>query len=140
MWMTVLFSFCLISISAVLIWSHWQTWRSVQAEASAEPSGGFRRRQFRRRTMSSTAIGLIGIALLASPRMVDPVRLSFWFYWSGVLFAVISIGLLALLDMISTRVHFSKQHAGLADQIALQAQLARRHSRQGNEDQRIDTS
>ena len=72
--------------------------------------------------------------------MVDPARLSFWFYWSGILFAVISIGLLALLDMISTRVNFGKQHAGLADQIALQAQLARQHSRQGNEDQRIDTS
>ena len=137
MWPTVVFSLCLLAVSACLISSHLRALRSMSAASCDERARRFGRDQFRRRTTASDMIGLIGLALMASPRMVDPVRTSFWLYWSGILLAVVAIALLAVFDLVSTRVYFSQiQRAGLAEQAALKAELARLMGHRGNGDHR----
>lgn len=137
MWPTITFSLCLLALSAALIAAHVRTWRTSAGLELDSHDRQFRLDQYRRRIVSSGMIGLVGIALMASPQMDDPIRTSFWVYWTGLLLAVLVIGLLAMFDLISTRTYFRRlQQAGLAEQAILTAQLKRLHSRRANGDHR----
>ena len=137
MWPTTIFSLCLLAVSALLIWTHIRAWKTIGA---AEPSSRERQfgfDQFRRRVAASSMIGLMGIALLASPRMVDPAHASFWLYWTGILLGVIVIGLLAMLDLILTRLYYRRLHdSGVVEQAVLKAKLKRLQAHRGNGDHR----
>ena len=137
MWPTTVFSLCLLAVSALLVWTHIRVWRAIKAVETDRRERQFGLGQFRRRITASSMIGLIGIALMSSPQMVDPTRSAFWLYWGGVLLAVMAIGWLAIIDAMSTRLHFRRQHEfGLVEQAVLKAKLDRLQADRRNEDDR----
>jgi hypothetical protein len=134
---TTTFSLCLLAVSTVLIWTHLRAWKSIQAAEPDESERQFGRGQFRRRATASSVIGMIGIALLASPRIMDPTRFSFWLYWVGLLLAVMAIAILAIIDLISTRLYYRRlHHSGLVEQAVLKAKLKRLQAHRRNGDHR----
>lgn len=137
MWPTTVFSLCLLAVSTLLVWTHIREWKAIGASEPDERERRFGLDQFRRRVAASSMIGLIGVALLASPRMADPTRASFWFYWIGVLLAVMAIGLLALVDLIATRIYYRRLHeSGIVEQAVLKAKLNRLRAHRRNGDHR----
>jgi hypothetical protein len=137
MYSTVIFSLGLLVLSAFLVAGHVRRWRLIVARQSDAREIGFALAQLLRRAMASATLGLIGIALLASPRMVDPTRVSFWIYWGGVFLAIVVMGLLALVDMMRSRVYFRQVQAGLVEQLALEVSR-KRSAHQGSADRRAD--
>jgi hypothetical protein len=134
---TTVFSLCLVAVSALLIWTHVRAWKGLQAEGVGNKELQFGLDQFRRRITASSIIGLVGIALLASPRMVDPTRLAFWLYWTGLLLAVMAIGLLEMFDLVSSRVYYRRIHdSRLVEQAVLKARLNRLRAHRRNGDHR----
>lgn len=137
MWPTTVFSLCLLAISALLVWTHVRVWRAIEAAETDQRERQFGLGQFRRRITASSMIGLIGIALMSSPQMVDPTRSVFWLYWGGMLLAVMAIGGLAIIDVVSTRLYFRRLHEfGLVEQADLKAQLDRFQAQRRNRDDR----
>ncbi len=139
MYSTVIFSLGLLAFSAFLVGAHVRRWRLAVARQSDAREIGFALAQLLRRAMASATLGLTGIALLASPRMVDPARVSFWLYWGGVLLAIVVMGLLAMVDMIRSRVYFRQLQAGLVEQLALEVPRMR-SPHPDRADRRVDRS
>jgi hypothetical protein len=134
---TTVFSLCLLVISALLIWTHVRTWTAIRVSDADESERRFGLGQLRRRVTASSLIGLIGVALLVNARMMDPTRVSFWLYWVGILLGLMTIGLLAMLDLVSTRIHYRQlRDSSLIEQAILKAQLHRLQAHRRNGDHR----
>ena len=99
-------SAALILISMALVWVHLRSLRGLPT-AEADPARHrFGRRQFRRRVLASGIIGMIGIAILASPFVLDPTAPVFGYYWLALLVSVALLFGLALLDLWDSHVYF----------------------------------
>ena len=116
MFMVVAFAFVLVMLSAFLVFTHIAKWNDLR-DADLNPERiDFGRRQFRRRLFASALIGVAGLAVLASPWMIDPHRSEFWWYWSGLLMIVAVLGLVACIDAWDTYRYFRTVQRILATQ------------------------
>ena len=129
--LSLLVPLLLLALSAGLIVWHVRSWRGRRGPMEPRELD-FRRRQFRRRMQTSAALGLLAVVLLAGQWLVPwfHSRAVVVFFLIGVLGAVLWIGLMALLDLMATRFHFSRQHQDyLVEQARLRAELRKINER-----------
>lgn len=136
LWMSL--SICLVLVGAALwlIRVHWQHWQEVDGDTSLDPRDrDHLRRRHRRRMQTSTMLGAVGVAILAG-RLFPPEDPSVvtLLYWVGVTLLVLWMALLALADMIATRVHIGSQRRKVVNErVKLEAQLRRLVAEQRNQ-------
>lgn len=127
-WISLTVCLALVGAALWLIRVHWQHWLEVDADTSLQPrERDHLRRRHRRRMQTSTMLGFVGVAILAG-RLFPPEDPSLVtiFYWTGVTLLVLWMALLALADMISTRVHYGTQRRKAeGERDRLKAQLER---------------
>ncbi|MDA1055568.1 MAG: hypothetical protein O3C40_34670 [Planctomycetota bacterium] len=131
MWSHLVFAAFLLGASGLLLWIHWRAWRAAQAEGLDGSASDFRRRQFRRRMQASAMIGIVGVAVVVSLAITDPMMTAI--LWLVVLSLVIWMLLLAFADMVSSYFYYSQVRAQhTAEHASLQAQLDKIRRREGN--------
>jgi hypothetical protein len=138
-WLTLAFSVLLLLAAAGLIGSHVRTWRQVQDLApGAEPrETEFRWRQFRRRMQSSAMLAILAVAMLVGHWVTLDAAgaVVFSVYWGCVVLVVFWLMLLALADVVSTRQHFGRLHAGqVVEKARLEAEMRKILAARDNEE------
>ncbi len=132
-WMSLTVCLALVGAALWLTRVHWQHWQEVDADPSLQPrERDHLRRRHRRRMQTSTMLGFVGVAILAG-RLFPPddPSLVTIFYWTGVALLVLWMALLALADMIATRVHYgSQRRKAEGERDRLKAQLRRLEAEQ----------
>jgi len=127
-WISLAICLVLVGAALWLIRVHWQHWQEVDAQPGlSDRDRNHLRRRHRRRFQTSTMLGLVGVAILLG-RLFPPEdgHLIPLLYWLGVALLVCWVALLALADMLSTRLHYSsRQHQDDLERLKLQAQLRR---------------
>jgi hypothetical protein len=113
MFFAVIMAVGLVVTAAIMMRAHWRTWKSLQRHDVPPERHRFGRRQFRRRTTASMLMGMIGIAVLASPAMQNPHLIRYWLFWCGMLVLVMSMCWLALVDAVDTVRYFRAVHSSL---------------------------
>jgi hypothetical protein len=114
---TLIFAALLVILSLGLLASHWSAWQKADHGGLSSRELLFRRRQFRRRTLASGAIGIVGL-LLASGLWMES-RLGQLILALLLMIVLLFVILLALLDMLATRVYFGGESAIHSAQVAL---------------------
>lgn len=129
---SILFGVSLILLAALLVWHHQGVWNQACRYSPSAREKDFARRQYRRRTQTSTMIGIVGIAIGAHPWVTN--RTAAVVYVVGLLACVGWILLLGCADMFSSWVHFQQlRRRQQAEHAALQAQLKREAERRRGE-------
>ena len=128
---SVLVATFLVAVSLALTAQHYRVQRRLDPETLDIRQFDFLRRQCRRRLQTSVMIGLVGIAVLVGYWITSP-----WvavIYWACVVWVVLWIGLLAMADLVSTRVYFARLcQEQLDEQAGLRAELTRLQGLRGN--------
>ena len=146
LWLTIAVGVALSATAAGLMVSHARTWQRFEGSGkAADPKERvYRRRQFRRRVQTSALLGLLAVALVAGHWVSSPPwrPWAFAVYWGLVLLVVAWVALLALVDLVSTRLYFGRiqQHYRL-EQTRLKAELERMKDegrRMNNEEQKMN--
>ena len=121
---SILFGFALIILAAFLVRHHQRVWNQACQFSPSARDKDFARRQYRRRTQTSTLIGLVGAAIGAHHWVTDPTAAVI--YVVGLLAGVGWILLLGFADMANSWVHFQQiRRRQRAEQAAMQALLRR---------------
>lgn len=127
-WMSLAICVALVALALWLVRVHWEHWQEVDADSSLPPwERDHLRRRYRRRMQTSTMLGFVGVAVLAG-RLFPPDEPSLVtiLYWTGVILLVLWMGLLALADMIATRIHYGIQRRKTdSERDRIEAQLRR---------------
>lgn len=134
-WTSLGSSLLLLAASAVMLGLHVRAWRRVQNEQLDEREHDFRRRQFRRRMQTSAMLGVLAVAILIGHWITSPPLppLAPLVFWGVVVLVVLWMGMLAMADLVVTRLHFRRLRDGyLVQQARLQAELRRIQSTQAN--------
>ena len=93
----------LVGISAALLASHWQQWRDLRRTPARNlRQRKFAQRQLRRRSLASSLVGLIGVALTVY-RQVPPTSLGISVYLFGLILATCWILCLGMIDLLAMR-------------------------------------
>ena len=112
LWYSIAVGVTLSATAAGLMVSHVRCWQRFEASGdAADPrQRGYRRRQLRRRVETSALLGVLAVALVAGHWATSPPwrPWAFAFYWGMVLTVVAWVALLALADLVSTRLYFSR--------------------------------
>ena len=137
LWSSILVAVSVLLASGVLIHSHQRAWRTLQQRRSQlDPNEfDFRRRQLRRRSQTSAMLGLVGIGMLIGRLLIvwPAPPLVVVVFWGGVMLLVVWLALLAVADIVSTRLYFSRLRQNyLVQQARLRAQLRRMEQARGN--------
>jgi hypothetical protein len=137
LWSSILVAVSLLLAAGVLIHSHQRAWQSLrQRRGQLEPSEyDFRRRQLRRRSQTSAMLGLVGIGMLIGRLLIvwRAPPLLVVVFWGGVMLLVVWMALLAVADIVSTRLYFSRLKQNyMVEHARLQAQLRRIERTRGN--------
>lgn len=137
LWSSILVAVSLLLAAGALIHSHQRAWRTLrQRRSQLEPSEfDFRRRQLRRRSQTSAMLGLVGIGMLIGRLLIvwRAPPLVVVVFWGGVMLLVVWLALLAVADIVSTRLYFSRlRQKYLVEQARLRAQLRRMEQTRGN--------
>jgi hypothetical protein len=131
LWLTIAVGVALSATAAGLMVSHVLAWQRFEGSRdAADPKERvYRRRQFRRRVQGSVLLGLLAVALVAGHWVSSPPwhPWAFASYWGLVLLVVAWVALLALADLVSTRLYFGRieEHYRL-EETRLKAELERR--------------
>lgn len=130
-WTSLSICTVLVAVSLWLIWAHWERSAAVEADESLENrQRDHLRRRYRRRIQTSTMLGVVGVAILGG-RLFPPDQsgLAFIIYWFCVALLVLWMALLAMADIVSTRLYFGRLRRDVEIQrTALEAQLRRKTS------------
>jgi uncharacterized membrane protein YesL len=119
----------LVAISLALLAGHWRSWQGADHGGLAARERLFYQRQFRRRSLVSAAIGLVGL-LLASGLWLES-KLAQLLLAGLLMIILLCVILLALVDMLATRVHFSGEsavHAARIQALRREADAARQQA------------
>jgi hypothetical protein len=112
LWFTIAVGVTLSATSAGLMVAHVRAWQRFEASGGArDPSErSYRRRQFRRRVQTSALLGSLALAIVAGHWATSPPwrPWAFAVYWGAVLTVVAWVALLALADLVSTRLYFGR--------------------------------
>jgi Na+/H+ antiporter NhaD/arsenite permease-like protein len=129
---SALVSVFLLICTAGLMTLHVRTWRKAQRQELEADGLDYRRRQFRRRVQTSALLGLLAVAIFVGPFITGPPVVVFAF-WGVVLLVVCWVALLAVVDVIATKIHFDRlREKYLVEQAKLQAELRRLQATRGN--------
>ncbi len=134
-WISTSVCLALVVTSVWLIRRHFRVWREMLVLGEVDPLElKYHRRQCRRRVQSSAMIGLVGLLILIGHFMRPPVSpLLAGLFWIGVILLVGWTGLLALLDMLATRLFYAgARQTNAVEQVRLKAALRRAESVGGN--------
>ena len=96
-----MFGIALAILSLGLLWRHRHFWQTIDLDKLESQEQTYFRRQYRRRVSTSAMIGIVGLAIIAAHWVISPVLV--YVYLAGLMLAVCSILLMALLDFWSTR-------------------------------------
>jgi hypothetical protein len=131
MWLHVLVGSGMIVVSAALVLRHRAAWRRSIEQDASDDERRFARGQWRRRVQTSGMVGIVGVMIGAGPWVQGP-----WVvvcYWIGAVLLVAWMLLLAIADVLATRMHFSRlSRDHVVEHLRLHAELrrARRAARQ----------
>jgi hypothetical protein len=124
------FSTFLLATSIVLVVSHRRSWRKCQSEKPAAAELEYRGKQYRRRMITSASLGglavlmILGQVLLLS--LSPESRKLALVVWSLIPLGLCFIVVLAFVDMLATKRHFTQiKRDFLVERAVLQAQLKR---------------
>ena len=106
---TLGFSACLVLLSLALLAWHWSAWRKIDHGGLAQRDQEFFRRQFRRRTLISGMVGVIGLMIACSLWIEETWAQAT--FWVGVLMALVWMVLLAMMDWWSSRTFYGRDQA-----------------------------
>ncbi len=135
-WTVGLFSLAVLLVALGLIWWHVSAWQAWQRLAVAPRERDYRRRQFRRRMQTSTMLGILAVGIFLGRWLLEFSIPPLWqgIYWSGLVFLLLWMGLLAGVDAIATRLHFGRMRQDcLLEQTRLQAELRRLQEHGGDQ-------
>lgn len=119
---TILFASLLVFLSLGLLAWHYNAWQAVDHGGLGERDHEFYRRQFRRRMIGSGMIGIVGLLMISSLWIEDTLQAAI--FWSGILFILFWMVLLALSDVWATRMHYSREDTvQKAEYLVLQAEI-----------------
>lgn len=122
MWSTLVFSAILVVTSLGLLAWHLHAFRTTDHGGLPERDQQFFRVQFRRRTISSGMIGLLGLAMIAALWIDDTIQQML--FWSGTMLVLCWLVFMALMDLWATKAHFGRDVAVQKAEYALiQAQI-----------------
>ena len=128
-WTSLSICTVLVAASLWLIWAHWERSAAVEADESLENrQRDHLRRRYRRRIQTSTMLGVVGVAILGG-RLFPPDQggAALIIYWSCVALLVLWMALLAMADIVSTRLYFGRLRRDVEVQrTVLEAQLRRK--------------
>ena len=129
---TILLGLALLVFSGLLVWTHMRGWRAAVRGDLDERDRLFAWRQFRRRMQSSTMIGIAAVAIMAAPYVTSIASpLLSLFYLLGLFLLVLWIVLLAGVDAIATRRHYTTLQRGELNEMASDNAEKRRQQRDG---------
>lgn len=135
---TAIVSGVLLLLAAMLMILHMRAWRRAKQQAADVAELDYRSRQFRRRMQTSALLGLLALGIMFGSIIRGP----WWFvalYWLGVLLMLAWVALLALADVVATKLYFGRLRAQyLVEQAKLQLQLRRARRSRGNGQTRGD--
>jgi len=124
-WSSLLVSGFLLTVSSGLLVWHIRSWRQVQQQDPRPADFDYRRRQFRRRTQSTTMLAILAVALFFA-QFLPPRPLVTGAYVGALVLVIFWVGLLALADVVATKQHFGRlRHDCLIEQAKLQAEMRR---------------
>ena len=122
MWFSILFGLFLIAFAVMMLVRNQAAWRSAQTDALEGSEREFLSRQHRRRRQTCVMIAIVGVAVILGIWVTD-VRAAAA-YWLGVVLLVCWMALLAVVDLVATRMHFGRLHRDQqAERIVLEAEL-----------------
>jgi hypothetical protein len=112
--LAIVICLALVAFAARMIRSHAIAWRALEGDSSLEPcERQYHHRQLRRRFQTSAMLGILGIAVLVGQLLRPPVpRAVILAYWAATVLLSSWIVLLAVADMVSTRMFFGRIHHG----------------------------
>ncbi len=130
LWFAIAVGLALDATAAGLMVWHVRAWQRFEGSGDAADSRDrdCRRRQFRRRFQTSALLGLLGLALVAGHWATSPPWRPWAFaaFWGMVLTVVAWVILLALADLVSTRLYFGRvRERYRLEEIRLKAELER---------------
>ena len=97
--------------ACVALWWHHQQYKSVETDDEPDHALAFAQRQYNRRSITTTMIGVLGLLILATE-----ISRSVWlnlFIMLAMTGLVMVIPLMALLDIQSTRRYYKKHDQGV---------------------------
>lgn len=127
-WTSLIVCVAMVGAALWLIHVHWEHWQEADADTSLSPRDrDHLKRRHRRRMQTSTMFGVVGIAIFAGRLFpLDDPSVPAFLYWTGVLLLVLWMALLAMADIVATRVHFNVQRRKAEGERArLEAKLRR---------------
>jgi hypothetical protein len=131
MWGTIILAAALLVAAGLLLARHLIVWRRADHGGLADRDYEFHRRQYRRRMQTSGLLGLVGLLMLGSLWIDDPLVGAV--YWAGIAALVIWIALLAMTDWLASRLYYGRLAADQAvEHAAIKAEIARFHREQSD--------
>jgi hypothetical protein len=121
----------IVILSGFLMAWHVRQWRAGDQDADERR---YQRGRFRRRMQSSAMLCLSGVAMYAGQLIsADQQPTLYVFFWCGVALLVLWVMILALADILATRLHIArfKRHR-IVEEARLRAELARASALEGN--------
>ena len=128
--MSIVVSLVLLATAGAQMVALVRTLRRAVADADDQAELAFRRRQFRRRMQTSAMLAVLAVTLPLG-QWLTGVFTSPWFavaYWLFVMLLVAWLILLAMADIISTRIHYGRRRDRYTiEQARLKAELNKIH-------------
>ena len=126
-WSAVPIPLFLLICAAALMGMHARTWRSVQEQEMDDRERDYHRRQFRRRMQSSGMLAVLAAGIFVGQWVSQVARPTIVFiFWGGVGLLVVWLAVLAVADILATKVYYGRLRQGfLIEQAKLQSQLRR---------------
>jgi len=131
MWISILFGLFLIAIAALMLKRNKTAWLAAQADGLEEREHDFLYRQYRRRMQANWMVAIVGAAIALGVWVTEPLVAAA--YWLGVVLVVGWMALLAVADLVTTRMYYGRLHREQLDERALlEAQLDQIRRRSSN--------
>ncbi len=132
LWSVALAALLVFAAAGMMLW-HVRTWRALLDRTPTPEEHDYRRRQFRRRMQTSAMLGAISASLPIGVLVMQAWPKVGAFFWGAVLLAVGWVGLLALADVLATRLYYGRLRRDYTiEEAKLQAELSRLQSVRGN--------
>jgi uncharacterized membrane protein YcjF (UPF0283 family) len=123
----------LLAFATVLMVWHVRAWRGAQARPMDDREREYRRRQFRRRMQTTAMLAGLALALPVGQWVMKPWPKVGVVVWGLVLVILIWIAMLALADIVATKIYYGRLHDQfLIEQARLKGELRRIESKLGS--------
>ena len=131
-WFSTLVALALLFAACGLIVWHVRMWRRAERRSSDGQGLDYYRRQYRRRMQTSALLALVAVAIFVGQFITRP-PVAVLVFWGGVLLVLFWIGLLAVADVVATKLHFARLRAHYrVEEAKLQMELRRIRGAGGN--------